>query len=87
MPVVATILSMAILLQAGSYPTQLLFHIPQEKMIAENPPARHAVLGLLDAVVNSFPGGLYDIVLQVKSNRVHTCTILELEWLLDNYML
>ena len=34
MPAVATILSMAILLWAGSYPTQLLFHTAWERIIA-----------------------------------------------------
>ena len=41
MPVVAKILSMAILLWAESCPTQLLFCIVQERMTAQNPPATH----------------------------------------------
>ena len=36
MPVVATLLSTAILLLTGSRPTQLLFHAAQERMIAQN---------------------------------------------------
>ena len=43
MPVVATLLSVAILLPAGLRPTQLLFHAAQERMTAQNPPAIHVV--------------------------------------------
>ena len=41
---------MAILLQAGSCPTQLLFHAAWERMTAQNPPATNGNLGrnLLD---------------------------------------
>ena len=38
MPVVATILSTAILLQVELHTAQLLFHTAQEKMTAYNPP-------------------------------------------------
>ena len=39
MPIMATILSVTILLWTGSCTTQLLFHTAREKMIAQNPPA------------------------------------------------
>ena len=38
MPVVATILSVVILLQVWLHPTQLLLHIAQERIISQNPP-------------------------------------------------
>ena len=41
MPVVATLLSVAILLWAGSHPDQLLFHAAWEKMMAQNSPATY----------------------------------------------
>ena len=46
MPVVATLLSVAILFCTGSHPTQLLFHAAQERMIAQNPPATCKALQL-----------------------------------------
>ena len=39
MTIVATILSVPILLRVGSHPVQLLFHAVQERMTAQNPPA------------------------------------------------
>ena len=38
MPIVATILLVAILLWAGLYPTHLIFHAAQESMTAQHPP-------------------------------------------------
>ena len=46
MPVVATLLSMVVLLWAGSRPTQLLFHAARERMTAQNPPAIGTTLGI-----------------------------------------
>ena len=45
MPVVATILSMAILLQLGLCPTQFLFYTAWERMTIQNPPATNGDLG------------------------------------------
>ena len=41
MPVVAKILSLAILLLVGSHPTQLIFHAAQQRMTAQYPPTIH----------------------------------------------
>ena len=43
MPVVATILSAVILLQAGSHPAHLLLYAAREMMTAQNPLAIHIV--------------------------------------------
>ena len=45
MHIVATNLSIAILLQVGSHPTQLLFHAAWERMMAQNPPAIYIATG------------------------------------------
>ena len=44
MPLVATLLSAAILLRAGSYPMQLLLYTDRERMTAQKPPEIYAVL-------------------------------------------
>ena len=44
-PVMATLLSAAIILWVGSHPTQLLFYAAQERMTAQNPPATNGDLG------------------------------------------
>ena len=43
-PVMVTLLSTAIILRAGSRPAQPLFYPFQEKMTAQNPPARFYLL-------------------------------------------
>ena len=43
MPIVATILSMAVLLKVGSRPSQLLFYAAQERMIAQNSSATNGL--------------------------------------------
>ena len=45
MPLVALVLSVAILLLVGLHPTQLLFHTAWEKMTAQNPPATNGDFG------------------------------------------
>ena len=44
-PVMATLLSAAIILQVGSHPAQLLLHTARERMKAQNRPATNGDLG------------------------------------------
>ena len=43
-PVMATLLSVGIILRVGSRPAQLFFHAARERMTAQNPPATQAAM-------------------------------------------
>ena len=45
MPIVATILFVAILLRVGSHPAQLLFYAAWDRITAQNPPATNGDIG------------------------------------------
>ena len=45
LPVLATVLSVVVLLHAGSRPTHLPFHLTWKKMMAQNPPEGNGNLG------------------------------------------
>ena len=74
MPVVATLLSVAILLWVGSCPAQLLFHAAWEKMTAQNPPVTNGVLGRKQGVPHStrmiYDGPPLAEALEVAESRV-----------------
>ena len=78
MPVMATLLSIAVLLWVGSHLAQLLFHAARERMTAQNPPATMTVilasLGWFAAFTHSITSSYNPLFPRATlTNRVYAC--------------